>query len=399
VRIGPHATRADRHGVARITIKRRVALEVTAWAPGYGARTVRQPFRQRRLVTIRLYQPRLQWTMYGATPSRAQAQDWGDLRPPFRVAWSRGVDSLIEFPAVVSDGVAYIGNYRATIHALSMADGSVLWRHVTPGGKMASSPAVWDASVLVHGMDGHVWVLDRHTGRLRWQLAIGSPIESSPVVHDGVDYFGAWNGTVYALDLRTHRLRWTYRGGYKITSSAALAGGSVFIGDYGGRLLALSQRTGTLRFARSVDGRVYGTPAVAGGRVFVPSSTGGSLTAFTTSGRYLWRLGTGSYVYSSPAAWGGRVFFGSYNGVFYGVSAASGRVLWSVGTGGAISGAAVVVGGVAYAGSFSHSIYGVDARSGRVLLRFPHGEYVPVSGNGARLLLHGYSRLYAVTPR
>jgi outer membrane protein assembly factor BamB len=93
------------------------------------------------------------------------------------------------------------------------------------------------------------------------------------------------------------------------------------------------------------------------------------------------------------------VFFGSYNGVFYGVSAASGRVLWSVGTGGAISGAAVVVGGVAYAGSFSHSIYGVDARSGRVLLRFPHGEYVPVSGNGARLLLHGYSRLYAVTPR
>jgi outer membrane protein assembly factor BamB len=136
-----------------------------------------------------------------------------------------------------------------------------------------------------------------------------------------------------------------------------------------------------------------------GGRVFVPSSDGGSLTAFSTSGRYLWRINTGSYVYSSPAAWAGRVFFGSYNGVFYGVSASSGRVLWEVGTGGAISGAAVVVGGVAYAGSFSHSIYGVDARSGRVLLRFPHGEYVPVSGNGGRLLLHGYSRLYAVSPR
>jgi hypothetical protein len=42
---------------------------------------------------------------------------------------------------------------------------------------------------------------------------------------------------------------------------------------------------------------------------------------------------------------------------------------------------------------------GADARNGRVLFRFPHGEYVPVSGNGARLLLHGYSRLYAVAPR
>jgi outer membrane protein assembly factor BamB len=93
------------------------------------------------------------------------------------------------------------------------------------------------------------------------------------------------------------------------------------------------------------------------------------------------------------------VFFGSYNGVLYAVAASSGRVMWEVGTGGPISGAAVVVAGVAYAGSFAHRIVGVDARTGRVLLRFGHGHYVPVSGNGMRLLLHGYSRLYAVEPR
>jgi outer membrane protein assembly factor BamB len=138
---------------------------------------------------------------------------------------------------------------------------------------------------------------------------------------------------------------------------------------------------------------------VARGRVFVPSSTGGSVTAFSTGGRYLWRIGTGSYVYSSPAVWRGRVFFGSYNGVLYGVSAANGRIFWRVGTGGAVSGAAVVVDGVAYAGSFAHRIVGVDVRTGKVLVRFRHGHYVPVSGNGMRLLFHGYSRLYAVEPR
>ena len=58
-----------------------------------------------------------------------------------------------------------------------------------------------------------------------------------------------------------------------------------------------------------------------------------------------------------------------------------------------------MVDGVAYAGSFAHRILGVDARSGRVVLNFPHGEYVPVSGAGERLLLHGYSRLYAVEER
>jgi outer membrane protein assembly factor BamB len=130
--------------------------------------------------------------------------------------------------------------------------------------------------------------------------------------------------------------------------------------------------------------------------VFVPSSTGGSLTAFSTSGARLWRVGTGSYVYSSPAVWGGRVYFGSYNGLLYSVAARSGRVLWTVGAGGPISGAAVVVAGVVYAGSTHGTIVGADARTGRRLLRFPHGEYVPVSGNGRRLLLHGYSRIYAV---
>jgi outer membrane protein assembly factor BamB len=93
------------------------------------------------------------------------------------------------------------------------------------------------------------------------------------------------------------------------------------------------------------------------------------------------------------------VFVGDYGGGFYALSAATGATLWEVGAGGSVSGAAVVVDGVAYAGSFGHQIVGVDARSGRVLVRFPHGEYVPVSGGGRRLLLHGYSRVWAVVER
>ena len=399
VRLWGQSARTTADGVAEIRVPFRRPLHVTVGARGFDARSVYEDFRGSRKVTIRIYRTELQWPLYGVTPQRAQAQTHIRLRPPFRIVWSVGLGSLIEFPAVVDDGVAYIGNARATVRAISMRFGKVLWRHDTPGGEMASSPAVFGQDLVYHSMDGHVFVLDRATGRVRWSYWIGSPIESSPIVRGGVDYFGAWNGVLYALDLRTRRLRWTRSLAGKITSSASLAGGRLFIGDYSGRLWALSPRTGATRWIGSVNGRIYGTPAVADGRVFVPSSDGGSLTAFSTDGRYLWRINIGSYVYSSPAAWGGRVFFGSYNGVFYGVSAASGRILWEVGAGGPISGAAVVVDGVAYAGSFAHRIIGVDARSGRVLLRFGHGHYVPVSGNGMRLLFHGYSRLYAVEPK
>jgi outer membrane protein assembly factor BamB len=397
--IGRRADYANTRGLASVRLKRRTSLVVRVSKPGYIPLTVRLPFRQRREVTVKLYERSLQWTMFGANARRTSAHTDIKLRPPFRVAWSRGLGYLVEFPAVVSEGIAYVGNYRGHIYALRMRDGKVAWRYRPSGSKMASSPAIVGQNLVVHGMDGLVRVLDRRNGRLRFTYRIGSPIESSPVVVGGVDYFGAWNGRVYALDLKLRKLRWTFSSGYKITSSAALTGRTLYIGDYGGRLLALATRTGRLRFARSVGGRIYGTPAVASGRVFVPSSTGGSLTAFSTRGRYLWRQSTGSYVYSSPAVWAGRVFFGSYNGRFYSLSAKSGRVLWSVGAGGPVSGAAVVVSGVAYAGSTWGRITGVDAKSGRVLLSFPHGEYVPVSGNGRRLLLHGYSRVWAVEPK
>ena len=398
VRVGGLADRANAKGNAEFPLRRLAPLVVAVQARGYAERELRLPFQRKRRAVLRVYHEALQWPMYGATPARTQSHPAIRVRPPFRVVWSRGLGSLIEFPAVVSDAVAYIGNTHGTIRALSMRNGRVLWRRDTRNGKMAASPAVVGDDLVVHGMDGVVRVLDRQTGRLRWAKRIGSPIESSPLVRDRIDYFGAWNGNVYALDLRTRKLRWVFRSGYKITSSAALADRTLYIGDYGGRLLALTPGSGRLRWWAGVNGRIYGTPAVWAGRVFVPSSSGGSLTAFTTRGRPLWRIHTGGYVYSSPAVWGGNVYFGSYNGRLYSVSARTGAVRWSVQTGGPVSGAPAVVDGVAYAGSFAHRILGVDADTGRVLLDFPHGEYVPVSGSGGRLLLHGYSRLYAVEP-
>ncbi len=260
--------------------------------------------------------------MYGATATRSQSQTHIRLRPPFRTVWSVGLGGLIEFPAVVDDGVAYIGNARARIYAVSMRFGKVIWRHDTPNGKMASSPAVvGEERRLPH--DGRPRVRARPGVGSSCSGSTTSARRSSRRRSSGAASTTSAPGTgdsTHSTCARI-RLRWTRSLGAKITSSAAIAGSTLYIGDYGGRVWAIAAATGRTRWVRSVNGRVYGTPAVLDGRVFVPSSTGGSLTAFSTGGRYLWRVGTGAYVYSSPAAWGGRVFFGSYNGVFYAVSA------------------------------------------------------------------------------
>ena len=187
VRLWGRRVRTNRQGVAEIVVPQRRGLEVTVGATGFTTRTVWESFDESRKVTIRVYRPDLQWPLYGATPTRSEAQTHIRLRPPFRTVWSRGIGSLIEFPAVVVDGVAYIGNASASIRAISMRSGRVLWRHDTPHGKMASSPAVVGDELVYHSMDGHVFVLDRATGRVRWEYWIGSPIDSSPIVQHGID--------------------------------------------------------------------------------------------------------------------------------------------------------------------------------------------------------------------
>jgi outer membrane protein assembly factor BamB len=395
--LGRHRLHTDARGVATMRLVPRPAI-VRVSAPGYSPRLRRANFRRTPTITVRVYQPRRQWTMYGANPAHTGVHPGIRLRPPFRIIWVVRNKNLIEFPAVVSDGFAYIGTFRGTIRAISMRHGTIAWRRETRT-KMASSLGVWGDKLVVHGMDGRVRVLDRDNGRVLWSWRIGSAIESSPAIRYGIDYLGARNGRVYALDLRRRRLRWSYSTGAKITASVSLAGRTAYVGNYGGRVVALDTRTGRLRWSSSVGGRVYGTAPVIGGRLFVPSSTGGSVTAFSTRGSRLWSFHTGSYVYSSPVVWAGRVVFGSYNGVLYGLSQRTGGVRWTVRIGGSISGAPVIVSGVAYAASFANRTVGVNVRTGRVIFRFPHGQYVPLSGNGGRLLLHGYSKLWAVEPR
>ena len=107
----------------------------------------------------------------------------------------------------------------------------------------------------------------------------------------------------------------------------------------------------------------------------------------------------GAYLYSSPAVFRNRVYFGTYAGLVYSADARSGHVFWTRPAGGRVSGGVEVVAGLVYAASLEFTMKAWHWRTGRRVWSFPRGQYVPVSGNGSRLLLHGYSRIWAVRPK
>jgi outer membrane protein assembly factor BamB len=384
---------------AGLAVTRRIDLakpRVRVSAPGYIPRLTRIRLPGR----IAVYRRDLQWPVYGANPARTQVHPAIDLKPPFRTVWQRGTRGMIEFPAVVWEGVAYVNNIRGYTTALSMRNGRVLWRRRV-GTRMAASPGIDTERrlLVVPTMNpGYVSVLTMDRGKSVWRHYTGRT-EASPVVRDGIAYLAAENGNVYALDLERRKPLWVRGGAAKITSSPALVGNRLYVGDYGGRVFALDSRTGRRIWTGSAGSRVYGTVAVVDGRVFAPSVFSGMSALSARSGRLLWRVPVGSYVYSSPAAYRGRVYFGSYSGLVYCVSARSGRILWTGSAGGSVSGAVQVVAGTVYAGSFGHRITAWHWRTGKRVWTFPHGEYVAVSGNGRRLLMHGFSRIWAVEPK
>jgi outer membrane protein assembly factor BamB len=400
VRTSGDAARPDRRGVARVEVPRRRRARAHVWARGYIPRNVSLSVRRQRPHRVEIWRRDLQWALYGATPARTQAHPAIRARPPFRVVWKRSMRSLLEFPATVWEGVAYVTNYRGYLTAVSMRNGRILWRKKIAD-VFASSPAVDPRRrnlVVTSKEPGRATIVDMETGKVRWRYDTARA-EPSPVIANGTAYFGDEGGRTYALDLRRRRPRWVFSGGAKITSSPALVGRRLYFGDYAGRVFALNARTGRRIWTGSAGTRVYGAVAVADGRVFAPSVFSGLSALSARTGRLLWRIPVGAYLYSSPAYYRGRVYFGTYAGVVYCADARSGRILWTRSIPGRVSGAIVVVGGVVYAGALEDRINAWHWRSGRRLWTFPHGEYVPVSGSGSRLLVHGRSRLWAVVPK
>jgi outer membrane protein assembly factor BamB len=392
--------RTGGRGVARLEVPRRRPVTVRVSARGYGARAIRVSFRKHLAHRVPLWRPALQWPMYGVNPGRTQAHAKIKIRPPFRLVWKRRLYGLLEFPAMVWEGVAYVNNIHGWLRALSMKNGRVLWKRRI-GTRIASSPGIDPKRRLLvtTSMDpGYVNVLDLDTGRIKWRFYSGRT-EPSPLIRNGVAYFGTANGEFYALDLDRRRPRWVFGGGVKITGSPAFARGRLYFGDYAGRVFALSARTGRVVWTGSAGSRVYGTVAVAGGRVFAPSVFSGLSALSARTGRLLWRLSVGNYLYSSPAVFRNRVYFGTYESLVYSVDARSGRIHWTRSAGGRVSGAVEVVAGVLYAASIDDTLRAWHWRTGRQVWEWPHGEYVPVSGNGARLLIHGLARIWAVEPR
>jgi outer membrane protein assembly factor BamB len=96
--------------------------------------------------------------------------------------WWRTLVRDVELSApAVANGVAYVASANGQLHAMSIADGEVLWSY-DAGVPIHTSPTVSGSHVFVGTDDGHVLGLSIADGIVVWKIRLSAPLEGAIIM-------------------------------------------------------------------------------------------------------------------------------------------------------------------------------------------------------------------------
>lgn len=289
---------------------------------------------------------------------------------------------IFSSPAIDARGNIYFGSLDKSIYSLT-ANGSLRWKRLL-GGRIYSSPAVFNGQLFIGADNDRYFMLDAEEGEKIWSFALGPcpfgegwgsdrircNADSSPIIGpNGLIYVGgdalyaftSTGKTKWRFDLKGHAFsspaigpdgavvigfqgggvvsvtsqgqkRWELSVKYDFDSTPAILGDSlVVIGSDEGRVYGLNYLDGKIQWSFRTRGPVVSSPAItADNHTILFGSDDQCLYAINTDGRLKWRFATGGPVRSSPLVdTQGTVVFGSQDNHLYALNS-SGKLLWKI---------------------------------------------------------------------
>lgn len=256
-------------------------------------------------------------------------------------------------PAAIGDAV-FVASDSGLLHKLDTRTGTERWRARIDAGSPAriavtepktrwdryASSIVADATrVYVGSRDGHLYALDRATGREVWKAASADLVTSTPALDGDRVLFASFDGTVQALNAKDGALAWRYESKQPISGDLAVDGDRVFAGNRAYDLLALDARTGTERWKHYYwFSWIESPPVVRDGIVYTGSSDATGVYAIDAkSGERRWKTSVPGYAWAKPAV-GERIVIagtvgqgphpGTREGALVAIDRASGKIVW-----------------------------------------------------------------------
>ena len=358
------------------------------------------------------------WPLFGRVPGRTHYLPANKrvLDPPLREAWSINTHALIEFPPVISNGVAYVVNKYGNAKAVRLRDRKVLWEKlVDPRDKGkptdVTAPVYHRGKVFFAYLGGDVVAVEATTGKQVWKRDLHAHLESSPMAVGGSLYLGDDETDVVALRASDGSVRWRFNSPDAIKASPSFHQGRIYVADYEGSMFCLEAasgkpvwRTNTTKVAPFGKGGFFSSPAIAFGHVYAARDDGIVYGFDEKTGKVAWAFPTDDFVYGSPAlarvpGTPPSVYIGSESGRFYALDAGTGKQRWHYDVGGPIPGTAAVIGHTVYTSSFkTDKTVGLDTTTHKKTFELDQAGYTPMVSDGRRLYLVGYFELIGLQP-
>jgi outer membrane protein assembly factor BamB len=216
------------------------------------------------------------------------------------VEWEKVIKGRCFAGSTVYEGVVYVPGGDSILYALRARTGEELWRYEA-GEELVSTPVISQDLVLVASQSETLFVVDRTTGKWKWQYRRDAPSgftvrgTATPLVKDGVVYMGFADGYVVALSLADGAQKWernlSTSGGTQFidadASPVADVAGNLFAASYKDGVYALKAESGELEWTNARTGTVS---LVQNGEVLLAGGDGKIAAFHTATGRDLWSL-------------------------------------------------------------------------------------------------------------
>jgi outer membrane protein assembly factor BamB len=299
------------------------------------------------------------------------------------------------------DGFAYVGTGGGVFHAVSLADGKIVWTF--PAGKPIHGEALATDDAVFFVCDiGFLYKLDRKTGAEVWRYDLEDSrvprvlphpfvdgfdhASPRPTLADGVIYVGSGDGGLHAVDPASGKRIWRFATSGKVRTDAYVAGPTVYATSLDHNVYAVDRKTGKEEWRKGPALRDHELAARRRGQAPRRHARQRPLRPRLEKGDILWRgLFWGSWVESTPVPWSDKgqdkVYIGSSDERAVSCyDPKDGRLVWRADVFGWAWGRPVVteklvyaaVGGVApYPIRHVGGLCAIDRESGRMLWRRP----------------------------
>jgi outer membrane protein assembly factor BamB len=200
-----------------------------------------------------------------------------------QVVWTyEAGETSLEATPVVAKGVAYFGDFDGTMHAVRVADGSLVWKQPIKGEGFSSPSAVDGDALYAPDIDGVVRCLATADGAERWAFETESEMYGGPLVHrlasgELLVLLPTEGGTLFALDAATGKEKWRFTIDAPLRCTPTVVGGHALLAGCDGKLHTLDVATGKETGSCDIGDPTGNTAAVVGDVAYFGTEAGAFL--------------------------------------------------------------------------------------------------------------------------